>query len=149
MFTSVTASWHTRGCRRAHSRWFRGPSSSYTSSHNDCPALVIHSNGTYDWSCGLHPLIWRPSCYFTLSHAFHDTVRSVGCLSGLHAPAVHSPSICRQLVDSLGQRIHIRCLRLPADIRHGTRHWFLSAWAEFGCWVWGSIDRCSGPVGPF
>lgn len=35
------------------------------------PTLIMHPNGTYDWSYGLHPLIWATCCpLFTPSHAF-------------------------------------------------------------------------------
>jgi len=109
------------------------------------PTLIMHPNGTYDWSYGLYPLIWQPGCYFSrfLTHfclsRHSTTVRSVRSISDLHAPAVPSPPICHPFIDAVGQYVNIRCLRVPtSDVAKDTGCCRSRLTVGVGC---GSIDR--------
>lgn len=104
----------------------------------------MHSNGTYDWSHGLHPLIWQPGCYFS-RFLMHFTILSITTLD--HRPfhlVPLRPSRSRSsqsthlspITDAPGPIRAHQVFTCPADVRHGRRLWLLSIWVYCGCWVW-------------
>lgn len=72
--STLTTSWHTRG------RWMvqimvPRPVCLPHVTPQRFPTLIMHPNGTYDWSYGLHHLIWTTCCpLFTPSDAFFFSV---------------------------------------------------------------------------